>query len=794
MTPYWTGASLCLDAGWAGVLPLPRQKKSPPPSGYTGWNGKDPSAKMIETWCNETVGDYQAASNIAIHTPDGVIDVDVDHYNGKTGGDTLAQLEAELGELPPTYKSTSRDDGVSGILWYRVKPGLRWPTGPGKDIEFIHKGHRYAVVWPSIHPDTGNRYIWIDQHDGDEAPPPDEDQLAWMPDEWQLRFTGGEARTEQPEYRAATEEERVQCLTQGEPCKATRNALAKYQDRVVAAARHDSMIQTVMALVRHGEQGHQGVMTALKTMHGQFTADVAVDRRDGSEQSEFQRAVNGAIAKVSATPTPEAKKGCCGDADDFTGIWEPNVATETGEVREAPPHVDPITLEEARATFKRWLGDDYDTDALDAMLAAAAVERLDGDPLWLLIISGSGNAKTETVQALSGINAVVASTITSEGALLSATSKRERSKDATGGLLREIGDRGVLVIKDVTSILSMGRELRGQVLGALREIHDGSWVRKAGTDGGRSLPWSGRIVVVGAVTTKWDQAHDVIASMGDRFVLIRVDSTSGRVAAGRKAIGNTGVEAQMRADLAGAVAGVIAGMETTATVLTDEETDIVLAAADLVTLARTGVEYDYRGDVIDAHAPEMPTRFAKELTQIIRGAVAIGIPRQEALRLAIRCARDSMPPLRLKAIDDLAANPASTTCDVRRRINKPWSTVDRQLQALHMLGVLDVDEATYGNEKTRWYYSLANGIDPKALDPKSSPEKSVGAPSPQEERGRDSNKHSRVTDISGEDGGGGDMPECWQCGAELIWPDAQQRGTCSRCRPTTNLFGEETTA
>jgi len=65
-------------------------------------------------------------------------------------------------------------------------------------------------------------------------------------------------------------------------------------------------------------------------------------------------------------------------------------------------------------------------------------------------------------------------------------------------------------------------------------------VRKVGTDGGKSLPWSGRIAVIGAVTTKWDQAHDVIASMGDRFVLVRVDSTIGRVAAGRKAIGNTG--------------------------------------------------------------------------------------------------------------------------------------------------------------------------------------------------------------------------------------------------------------
>ena len=35
----------------------------------------------------------------------------------------------------------------------------------------------------------------------------------------------------------------------------------------------------------------------------------------------------------------------------------------------------PISLEEARDTFTRWLGVDYDTAALDVMLAAAAVER-----------------------------------------------------------------------------------------------------------------------------------------------------------------------------------------------------------------------------------------------------------------------------------------------------------------------------------------------------------------------------------------------------------------------------------
>jgi hypothetical protein len=422
-----------------------------------------------------------------------------------------------------------------------------------------------------------------------------------------------------------------------------------------------------------------------------------------------------------------------------------------------------VTLDAVHAVFKKWLGDDYDIEALDVVLATAAVERLDGDPLWLLLISGSGNAKTETVQALTGIGALVVSTISSEGALLSATPKKEQAKDATGGLLREIGDRGVLVIKDVTSILSANSTIGATVLAALREVYDGYWVRQVGTDGGRSLPWSGRIAAVGAVTTAWDAAHSAIASMGDRFVLCRMDSTVGRQKAGRQAIGNTGSEPQMRSELAEAVARVLDSMDMSPTAVTAEETDVLLAAADIVTLARTGVEYDYRGDVIDAHAPEMPTRFAKQLAQVVRGSVAIGMDRHAALRLAIRCARDSMPPMRLAILDDVAAHPDSPTAEIRKRLNKPRATVDRQLQALHMLGVLECDEIEipYGNDvRTRWSYRLAEGIEPNALDPKSVPDFSPHTPRPLEREGSNGVALRISTEISGTHSR---PPACHEC-------------------------------
>jgi hypothetical protein len=384
---------------------------------------------------------------------------------------------------------------------------------------------------------------------------------------------------------------------------------------------------------------------------------------------------------------------------------------------ETPQH-PPCTLAEVHTIFRKWLGKNYDIDTIDAVLATAAAERLAGDPLWLLIVSGPGNAKTETVQSLVGAGAYVTSTITSEGALLSASPRKGRAKTATGGLLRKIGDRGVLVIKDVTSLLSADRNVRGGVLAALRETFDGFWERNVGSDGGQTLTWKGRIVVVGAVTTAWDVAHTVMAVMGDRFVLIRSDSSTGRVAAGDRAIRNTGAEKAMRAELAAAVGGIIGHIDTGADwPLEDGEIEHLIKAADIVTYARTAVERDYQGDVIDAHAPEMPTRFAKQLGQMVRGGLAIGMGREAAMRLALRCARDSIPPRRINILLDLADNPGSRVADVSKRVVMPWRTARRELEALHMLGLLccDEEQSSGPEEKTVWRYSLADSFDVATL-------------------------------------------------------------------------------
>ena len=90
-----------------------------------------------------------------------------------------------------------------------------------------------------------------------------------------------------------------------------------------------------------------------------------------------------------------------------------------------------------------------------------------------------------------------------------------------------------------------------------------------------------------------------------------------------------------------------------------------------MTLCRTGVDYDYRGDVIDAHAPEMPTRFAKQLVASLRGGVAVGHgPRGGAAAGASLCpGLDAAAPARHPR--RRAAHPGARTQDVRQRLDKP---------------------------------------------------------------------------------------------------------------------------
>jgi hypothetical protein len=196
--------------------------------------------------------------------------------------------------------------------------------------------------------------------------------------------------------------------------------------------------------------------------------------------------------------------------------------------------------------------------ALRATLACyTANMHLPGDAVWLGLVAGSSTGKTETASALAHTPGVyVRATLSGEAALLSGTPPKDWAAGATGGLLRRVGDRGLLVLKDFTSILGMHREKRGVILAALREIYDGHWSREIGGEGGALLEWRGKLGLVMCSTTAYDRAHEVISQMGDRFLLIRLDDHEPE-AGMLNALEGAGKEGKAREELAAAVAGLL---------------------------------------------------------------------------------------------------------------------------------------------------------------------------------------------------------------------------------------------
>jgi hypothetical protein len=319
MTGYAEVQPIYLAAGLTPI-PLKAGTKAPPPDGSTGRDAPMPSDADYARW-RASFPD----GNTAHRVPDAGLGIDEDHYEGKTGAQTIAEGEKRFGPLPPTVYSTSRDDG-SRIRYYRVPPGLRWRGGLSfrelgfGDVDLISHGYRYAAVWPSIHPE-GRLYRWYDANDQLLDLPPRFEEWAELTEPWiealraDARHNGAGAEAEPGRTTKAPKPkcERsvlnvTSAMTDGRPSAKIAQRLAEaLADLAEGLSRHDTMCGHVMALLRFGRNGEPGVEVALVTLYQRFVNTVGPDREGGEAEAalEFERMISNAEGLLAAEPPQE---------------------------------------------------------------------------------------------------------------------------------------------------------------------------------------------------------------------------------------------------------------------------------------------------------------------------------------------------------------------------------------------------------------------------------------------------------------------------------------------------------
>lgn len=306
-TPYRDAAHTYRAAGWIGVLPIPYRSKKLLLRGWTGHGGAWPSGADVQAWTENERPD-EGGGNIALRLPPDVIGIDVDAYGSKTGAQTLTEAEATWGPLPPTWTTTARDDGTSGIRLYLIPEGLRWPGQVGPGIETIHSGHRYAMVWPSMHPE-GRTYRWYRPDGLPSTTPPKVEELPDLPELWIAGLTGGELAEQvvHADMSAGQSQDWIAHHSAGGVCR----AMGVVRDRLLAelpTGAHESL-RRLMGLVRLAEQGHCGLLEVLGTVHSAFLAESTRPARGGTvrdqaeAEAEWRRSLAGAVRRVLGAPS-----------------------------------------------------------------------------------------------------------------------------------------------------------------------------------------------------------------------------------------------------------------------------------------------------------------------------------------------------------------------------------------------------------------------------------------------------------------------------------------------------------
>lgn len=376
-----------VQAGWPAVLPVPSTTKHPPPVGFTGADGTDPTPEQYVQWATTLPG-----YSIALRMPDGVIGIDVDHYDKgsvqKRGGDHIAELEARLGPLPATWVSSARP-APSGIRFYRVPAG-RYRTKLSDSIEIIQRHHRYAVVAPSPHKDAQAEYAWYspEPRDGQMGSPevPGPTDLPELPAAW-VEFLR-EGATEAGPASAAVGEGyallRELEADDREECAEVYTARLKAVDELDGSdtgSRHDVTTERVHRLVMLGAAGHPGVGPILDDLRDRWNELTAgEDRADEYERMLLTSARKAVTefgpAQISSDPCLLGSAiEVSAPAADFSALLEPAAAPVPqeagvpGDTEQAQPRLWSVREVIGAGPFDPQAG-------LDLTLAQAVLERM----------------------------------------------------------------------------------------------------------------------------------------------------------------------------------------------------------------------------------------------------------------------------------------------------------------------------------------------------------------------------------------------------------------------------------
>ncbi len=322
-------------------------------------------------------------------------------------------------------------------------------------------------------------------------------------------------------------------------------------------------------------------------------------------------------------------------------------------------------------------------------LAIAVSSRLDGDPVWGLVVGAPSSGKTEALRTLDDVADEHLGELTAPGLLSWTPGKRARET----GLLARCGSRPFATIGDLSTMLAgSDRGQREMLYALLRRAADGEVVRELGS-APEPLRWRGRLTLLAAVTPAIDRFSSHTDALGPRWLYFRLpeSDTATRRSSSRAARDNAPQLAEHRLRARMLAKQVVASAVPRAheARVPEAMAEALDDAALVAGLGRGVVERDGYGrrEIVSLPVVEEPTRLAGHLALLARSLLGLGLPVEEVVRLARTSALDSIPQARRKALVALSSGEELTAAEIARRAGGDRKVIRFALEELAALGV-----------------------------------------------------------------------------------------------------------
>ena len=327
---------------------------------------------------------------------------------------------------------------------------------------------------------------------------------------------------------------------------------------------------------------------------------------------------------------------------------------------------------------------------LNVIIAITVAAKLEGDPIWLLIIGGPSSGKSELCQSLCTVPFVHSVSTLSENTFLS---NMPSGNGKENSLLHRIGPKGVLVMKDYTSILSMRAEKRDVIISQMREIYDGAISKESGN--GQSQSWAGKLNWIGAVTESVYLKEDESAGMGRRtinYVMPKQDRKKTTMRAVENNKDSKEKREKIQTIFNETVMYIVENLvDKPMPDISPELTEELVDLADFITEVRSPTERNFRGELVLVPSSEMPMRVFQMFLTLTRMLILLndGEVTDEIRGILYKIAMDSIPKQRRLSLQLLAQYDKITTKGSATILRYPTETMRTWLENVNVLGICE---------------------------------------------------------------------------------------------------------